>query len=55
MEEKTLKVSIINEDGQKIVKEVPENLYSQYINMGWKPESEFVEPKESSKKSFSEK
>ena len=53
MEEKTYKMSKINEEGKKIVKEVPASLYSQYVNMGWE---EVKETKSSSKSnSFTEK
>lgn len=30
------KLEKINEENKKIVKEVPENLVSLYLNMGWK-------------------
>lgn len=55
--EKTYKVYMINEQGKKIVKEVPKELYMQYINMGWKDntkpiveEKEEIKPIESGKK-----
>lgn len=34
--EKTIKMSILNEDKKEIIKDIPENLYSNYSNMGWK-------------------
>lgn len=34
--EKLMKIEKVNEDGDKIIKEVPYSLYSTYINMGWK-------------------
>lgn len=53
MEDKMYKVVIVNEEGKEIVKEVPADLYSQYINMGWK---DYKEVKTSSKSnSFTEK
>ncbi len=43
--EKLIKVEKINEDGDKIIKEIPYNLYSMYINMGWKKFEKKKEPK----------
>lgn len=34
MEEK-VKMSIKNEDGKMITKDIPKNLYSLYVGMGW--------------------
>lgn len=33
--EKTIKMQFKNEDGSVIVKDIPENLYGQYKNIGW--------------------
>lgn len=51
MEEKTIKMSILNEQGKKIVKEIPESLFGQYEIMGWKKE-EKIEVKDNFKSSF---
>lgn len=46
-----IKVEKINEDGKKIVKEIEEGLYSDYIRLGWvvvedKPKNDiFKQPK----------
>lgn len=37
-----IKVKKINEQGQEIIKEIEEGLYSSYINIGWE---EVKEPK----------
>lgn len=36
----TIKMSTINVEGKKIVKNIPKDLYSNYLNMGWKVENE---------------
>lgn len=36
----TIKMSTINVEGKKIVKNIPKDLYSNYLNMGWKVETE---------------
>ena len=43
--EKLIKIEKINEDGDKVIKEVQYNLYSMYINMGWKQFENKKEPK----------
>ena len=43
--EKLIKIEKINEDGDKVIKEVPYKLYSMYINMGWKQFENKKEPK----------
>ena len=43
--EKLIKIEKINEDGDKVIKEVPYNLYSMYINMGGKQFEKKKEPK----------
>lgn len=43
--EKLIKIEKINEDGDKVIKEVPYSLYSMYINMGWKQFENKKEPK----------
>lgn len=47
--ENTIKMKIKNEDGVEIVKDVPANLYSNYLNIGWevvKQEKKFSIPKD---------
>ena len=43
--EKLIKIEKINEDGDKVIKGVPYNFYSMYINMGWKQFEKKKEPK----------
>lgn len=38
--ENEIKMSIINEQGKKIIKNIPENLSSLYQKIGWKLEKE---------------
>lgn len=47
MENET-KMFLINNEGKKIVKNIPKDLYSLYKNLGWKEEVEEnkVKPKE---------
>lgn len=39
----TIKMSKINVEGKKIVKNIPKDLYSNYLNIGWKVETEKAE------------
>ena len=53
----TVKMQIINKDGKKIIKDIPKELISDYITIGWKQcEEKTEEPKETfsftSKSSF---
>lgn len=53
----TVKMQIINKDGKKIIKDIPNELVSDYITIGWKTiEEKIEETKESlsftSKSSF---
>ena len=40
--EKTMKVEKKNKQGKLIIKEVPSDLYSFYLNTGWKDSKTFV-------------
>ena len=42
MEERTIKMYIINEEGKKITRDVPESLYGTYETIGWKPDNELI-------------
>lgn len=42
----TVTMSMTNVDGIKIIKEVPQELYSNYLAIGWKVEKETKSQKE---------
>lgn len=58
--ENTIKMSKKNEEGKIIVKDIPNNLYSLYKNLGWeeeksKPKSSFSVKEENNSNKFNEK